>query len=237
MPQKRTRMLLVCAQCGADFERWKWHHSQVPKYCSRACLKAAAPRRPLVDRLWEKVVKTDTCWLKQGATAGLGYGVIGSGGHDGANVYTHVAAWWLATGRWPVTGEVICHTCDVARCCRNDDMGTYEVAGVLYERHGHLWLGTDKANALDKMAKGRENRALHLERVPRGERHILRTRPEVLVRGEAHHDARLSDDIVRQVRIRYAAGGTTYLALAVEYGVTERAMAWAIQGKTWRHVE
>lgn len=239
MPVKGSRFgsMLTCAVCGVEFYR---KASRVPKgslsHCSRKCLNVNPPRRPLGDRLWEKVDKTETCWIKRGAGAGQGgYGVISPGGRE-PNVYAHIAAWFLATGHWPTSKEKVCHTCDVPRCVRNDDVGTYEVNGILYERHGHLWLGTDKANSDDKIAKGRTNRTLQIAHAARGDRNGMRLHPESVLRGERSRNAKLTAASVIEARQRYAAGGVTHLDLATEYGVTEAAMRFALIGRTWKHV-
>lgn len=53
--------------------------------------------------------------------------------------------------------------------------------------------------------------------------------------GENHHAAKLTAEIVRECRIRYAAGETTY-ALAEEFGVKQPTMQKAISGKTWKNI-
>ena len=40
----------------------------------------AKPMRPIEDRLWDRVDKTDACWLWTGPLSSSGYGVIGRGG-------------------------------------------------------------------------------------------------------------------------------------------------------------
>ncbi len=107
---------------------------------------------PLAERLQAKIEIGPGCWLWTGATNNKGYGLIGSGQKD--ILVTH-AAWTLAGGCPLPDGFQINHTCDVRACCRADDVGTYSVAGVLYERRGHLWLGTHAANMADMTAKGR----------------------------------------------------------------------------------
>lgn len=54
--------------------------------------------------------------------------------------------------------------------------------------------------------------------------------------GERHHSAKLTDEIVRQCRARYAAGDGTSVSLAREFGVAQSAMHNALVGKTWKHV-
>lgn len=57
-----------------------------------------------------------------------------------------------------------------------------------------------------------------------------------LSKGEIHPNAKLTDEIVRVARLRYAAGGVSQQQLADEYGVSQWTMGAAIRGKHWRHV-
>lgn len=95
------------------------------------------PRRPLVDRLMERVVTSDGCWLWTGATA-KGYGKISRGGHRGGVMYAHRASWEIQNGPIP-DGMAVCHRCDTPLCVRAE----------------HLFLGTPQENANDMKAKGR----------------------------------------------------------------------------------
>jgi hypothetical protein len=92
-----------------------------------------------------------SCWPWTGTVLDSGYGQIRV---SGQKMGAHHAAWLLAHGTIP-DGMMIGHTCDNPPCCRNDDLGTYEVAGISYERRGHLWLATPAANSADMAAKGR----------------------------------------------------------------------------------
>lgn len=64
-------------------------------------------------------------------------------------------------------------------------------------RDSHLFCGTDADNVADKVAKGR------------------------IPKGETHHNARLTDDDVRQIRLDYASG-ISAAALGKKYGIHER---------------
>jgi hypothetical protein len=75
----------------------------------------------------------------------------------------------------------------------------------------HLFLGTDADNVADAKRKGR------MKNPP------LRSY------------TRLTDDIVRQARIRRAAG-ETYKAIANDFGVTRTCISSAVRGETWGHV-
>lgn len=82
-------------------------------------------------------------------------------------------------------------------------------------RPEHLFLGTHQDNSDDKYTKGRGNS-------PRGSQ-----RPE----------AKLTEDDVREIRHIHAAGEMGYRRLAAKYGVNQRTIMYAIQRRTWGHVE
>jgi hypothetical protein len=92
--------------------------------------------KPLVERFWEKVQKTDGCWPWAGVTArSTGYGYIWA--HGRMN-YAHRTAWLLTHG--PILeGLWVLHHCDVPACCNP----------------AHLFLGTHSDNMRDMNAKGR----------------------------------------------------------------------------------
>lgn len=79
----------------------------------------------------------------------------------------------------------------------------------------HLWLGTQTENLNDCVAKGRN--AVFL--------------------GEAHGQAKLTEDDVRTIRADYAAGGVTLKALAARYGMSVPGIHHIILGRTWTHVK
>jgi hypothetical protein len=82
----------------------------------------------------------------------------------------------------------------------------------------HLFLGTTQDNSIDMVRKGR-----HARNLP-------------VYRGEANSQSKLTDDGVRAIRRRYAAGETER-DLAAAYGVSERAIYFVVRHQTWRHVD
>ena len=127
--------------------------------------------------LWASVDHSDNtgdCWPSRGLT-GSGYGALMTTGRR--TLLAHRVAWVLAAGEIPDETPCVLHICDNRACVRNDEVGTYEVRGIVRPRRGHLFLGTHADNAWDKMLKGRGME---------GDGHYSRTNPEKLARGERH---------------------------------------------------
>lgn len=84
----------------------------------------------------------------------------------------------------------------------------------------HLFLGTVKTNSEDMARKGRGKNQISFADGPLG---------------DAHPAAKLTEAIVRECRIR-AAAGELQPELAREFGVGLGAMHNAIRRRTWKHV-
>lgn len=97
--------------------------------------EAVMASRPLAERFWEKVYKTDSCWFWIGGLNTGGYGEIGFEGK--VYVATRVS-WFLYFGNWPPLGKGLLHKCDIRQCVRPE----------------HLFLGTQSDNMNDAVAKG-----------------------------------------------------------------------------------
>lgn len=81
----------------------------------------------------------------------------------------------------------------------------------------HLFLGTRSDNMRDAYQKGRSSLQI----------------PGVVPKGEAHHNAKLTEGEVREIRER-AAGGEQQKALAVEYGVSGPTISCIVRNVYWR---
>ncbi len=168
-------------------------------------------------RFWShvRIRGPDDCWPWMAAHLPLGYGQFCLGSRrDGSRkkFYAHRVAWTIAHGSIPL-GLCVCHTCDAPGC----------------QNSRHLFAGSQKDNMLDKTQKKRGNPS-------RGDEHWLHKHPERILRGEQNGSAKLSEQDVREIRRRYAAGDITLLALAHEYGVSEAAIWRIVHRKTWAHV-
>jgi hypothetical protein len=119
--------------------------------------------------------------------------------------YAHRVAWTLVNGEIPDGVQIISH-CRVRLCVRPDP--------------DHRLPKTPAEFGQYKAEHGI---------AARGER----TRPERRVRGERHHQAKLSDAQVAEIRRRYAAGGTTITRLADDFGITA-SHVWQIVTKQIR---
>jgi hypothetical protein len=97
--------------------------------------------KPLIDRIYAKTKKTDTCWLWIGAKSSFGYGQIYSGGTRSSCariIHTHRAVWEYLFGAIPA-GLCVLHRCDIPSCLNPD----------------HLFLGDKADNTSDMRSKGR----------------------------------------------------------------------------------
>lgn len=72
---------------------------------------------------------------------------------------------------------------------------------------------------------------------PTGERHMSRTHPERLRRGEHHKCAKLTTEQVKEIRRLYAEGGCTFKALASTYKVSQGTINAIVHRVIWKHLD
>lgn len=160
-------------------------------------MKGPKPR-PIADRLWSRVEKTEGCWLWTGkSTHRFGYGMVGLGPHQGGMIAAHRLSWELENGPIPA-GMCVCHHCDNPKCVNP----------------AHLFLGSQRDNIADAIAKGRK------APMP----------PSV---GEKNGRARLATADVAEIRRRYSIG-ETQTSLAAAFRVPQTHISRIILNKAWR---
>jgi len=91
-----------------------------------------------MERFWNKVKRTESCWLWQASVNALGYGLFRA---NGKIVTAHRFSYILNYGKIP-NGLHILHHCDTPPCVRPD----------------HLYSGTHLENMKDKKERGRVSR-------------------------------------------------------------------------------
>jgi hypothetical protein len=90
------------------------------------------------ERFWSKVRKGDGCWEWVGSQDRQGYGEFVVSMGPRVRSRAHRVAWELTNGPIP-DGLNACHRCDNPVCVRPD----------------HIFIGTQRDNVRDAMAKGR----------------------------------------------------------------------------------
>lgn len=156
--------------------------------------------RPLADRFWARVRgAADGCWIFTGSRHAKGYGAV----YVAPRKYVRATrfVWELLHGPIP-RGLFVCHHCDNPPCVRPD----------------HLFLGTNRDNMHDALAKGRPS--------------VLRG-----LKGERQPAAKLTETIVRDMRAEYRARRATITQLARRYGVHPKTARDAVLGHNWSHIE
>ena len=95
-----------------------------------------AKNASIEERFFQKVNKTDSCWLWTGARDTAGYGSLTINKKK-----VRATRWSYEFHKSPIPdGLLICHTCDVPACVNPE----------------HLWAGTYSENALDMVSKNRQ---------------------------------------------------------------------------------
>jgi hypothetical protein len=145
------------------------------------------------DLFWNKVQKTDDCWEWMGVKSD-GYGMI----RVGRNMFgSHRLSWIIHNGTIP-DGLYVCHKCDNRACVSPT----------------HLFLGTAKENAVDKVNKHR-----HID-----------------ISGSFNPKVKLSVKNVIAIRYSVKNYNTPRADLAKEYNVSVSTINSIVNKNTWKHL-
>ena len=194
----------VCEECGKDFVkpyRMSDKRKRKGQYCSAVCLERRRDNKRntvLETRFWSKVrvAGPDECWEWQAQLSKAGYGCFNY--KRGKTPLAHRISFMLKNGYLPDPEVLVCHSCDNPKCVNPR----------------HLWLGDNRANHEDCVAKGRHS-------------------PLPVSRGSAVNTAKLTEDQAREV----LNSPLSNKQLAQKFGVTGTAIRLIRIGKNWSHLQ
>ena|SRR3990167_1865586 len=208
---KRPTVSVVCRGCGTTFQAFTYVAARgAAWYCSRRCFHTYRTR-PLAIRFWSKVNKDGPV---PAHCPEFGPCWLWTGARYG-NGYGEIS---VSPGKnqashrvsWTLHNGVVPDGVFVLHKCDTR----------LCVNPDHLFLGTPLENVRDMMCKGRQVFGGRTSRA-----------------GERNANAKLTNDSVRAIRLRYSKGGVSQPELASEYGVSHTVISHLIRRKSWKHVD
>lgn len=133
--RKVERVKFSCFNCGNAVFKLKSQHKGNRVFCSKSCWYNTRTSKSIEESFWERVNKTNSCWIWTGQ-APNGYGRID---RSTGSYSSHRVSWELHFGRVP-EGMHVLHKCDNPLCVNPE----------------HLFLGSQVDNNTDKISKSRQ---------------------------------------------------------------------------------
>lgn len=161
---------------------------------------------PLVNRFWENVRKTESCWIWTACKRG-GYGLIyGNGRRQSA----HRLSYEIHKG--PIPDGLDClHKCDNPSCVNPE----------------HLFIGTHRDNMVDAAKKKRFKTGK--DSWASKNKHKIKRRT-----GSNHHMSKLTESQVSEIRLLWDRGGITKTELGKRYGVSQVQAGKIVREVNWK---
>ncbi len=199
-----------------------------------------------------EVKSDDECWEWKRMRHTDGYGRINIKGfcHNAQRV-----SYSVRNGEIP-DGLIVRHTCDNPPCCNPAHLliGTNLDNVRDREERGRTARGDRSGLRVhpERAARGeRSGSRLHPESRPRGENHFSKTKPWLLARGDANGSrkhpeklkrgedsprAKITEQDVRDIRLRHS-NGETQQALSIAFGLGKSMVGYIVRKQNWKHVE
>lgn len=220
------RVECTCRTCGTVFTKKPSDIAQGRGlFCSVSCYRQQQRLRLTTEdqrtALLSHGVRSGACLLWDGLLAPNGYGRTRM---NGRQRFVHRAAYEAFIGPIP-DGLQVQHSCNVRHCFEPSHLSI----GAPHENSAYM-VQCGRAAAGD-----RHPMRLHPDRRARGDYHGARLHPERWTRGEQRYNAKLTEAIVREMRVRHR-NGEAAASLAAEYGVKPATAKSAIRRRSWAHV-
>ena len=171
-------------------------------------------------RFWWQTEQQGECLVWIGSRrSSTGYGKFTTTRPGGGTAHHGAHRWIWEKIHGPLAaGLIVRHTCDNPPCVNL----------------AHLLPGTYKDNTADMDRRGRRG---HSDRRPgaTGDNHWSKRKPECVLRGEGHPNAKLNEEIVREIRRRVAEGRRP-THVAREMGLPPWSVRRVARGCQWSHV-
>lgn len=166
------------------------YHIKACRFCGAESSSPVAHQRycSLVCAFWSGIRKDAACWNWTKGLMSAGYGYVD---FQSTRHWTHRLSWEIARGPIP-EGMSVLHDCDNPRCVNPD----------------HLFVGTQKDNRQDCVAKLRHNF------------------------GTLHGMCKLTEQEVLDIRASFGPR----LPVAKKYGISVTQVGDIRHGKSWRHL-
>jgi hypothetical protein len=188
---------IECTGCAQRFLRYP---SCIPSnpFCTLRCYREWC-ERTAIEHFWAQVQKTENCWLWTGISmpGKWKYGRLKFRTKGQIVYFAHQASWVIAYDVIP-RGQDVLHHCDMPPCVRPE----------------HLFLGNNKENAQDAIAKGR------FVFLPR------RT-------GESVGMAKLTWTQIDEIRLMFQKG-MTQKTIAQHVNMHPSTISYIVRYKTWK---